>query len=148
MSIANVHWFLSHLQMHGAVGQKCIPEVTLFSDSTAAQYSAKEKDDLLSPDALAKKLVEVKQLHREVEDLRTAISDRYAQDMGDNCITQWGELSPQSKTRNEDLNSQETRTPTIENLFSTLPSQCLGTNVWLIQEKLGVVARSVYLLTG
>lgn len=45
-------------------------------------------DDLLSPDVLAKKLVEVKQLHKEVEDLRTAISDRYAQDMGDNCITQ------------------------------------------------------------
>lgn len=65
-----------------------IPEVTLFYDSTAVQYSAKEKDDLLSPDVLAKKLVEVKQLHKEVEDLRTAISDRYAQDMGDNCITQ------------------------------------------------------------
>lgn len=79
---------LSHLQMHGTVGQKCIPEVTPFSDSTAVQYSAKEKDDLLSPDVLAKKLVEVKQLHKEVEDLRTAISDRYAQDMGDNCITQ------------------------------------------------------------
>uniref|UniRef100_A0A8C3KMB3 Centrosomal protein 85 n=1 Tax=Calidris pygmaea TaxID=425635 RepID=A0A8C3KMB3_9CHAR len=52
------------------------------------QHSTKEKDDLLSPDGLAKKLVEVKQLHKEVEDLRTAISDRYAQDMGDNCITQ------------------------------------------------------------
>jgi len=63
-------------------------EVTPFSDSTAVQCSAKEKDDLLSPDGLAKKLVEVKQLHKEVEDLRTAISDRYAQDMGDNCITQ------------------------------------------------------------
>lgn len=62
-------------------------EVTPLSDSPAAQYSAKE-DDLLSPDVLAKKLVEVKQLHKEVEDLRTAISDRYAQDMGDNCITQ------------------------------------------------------------
>lgn len=62
--------------------------VTPFSDSTAVQYSTKEKDDLLNPDGLAKKLVEVKQLHKEVEDLRTAISDRYAQDMGDNCITQ------------------------------------------------------------
>uniref|UniRef100_A0A8C0H5U2 Centrosomal protein 85 n=1 Tax=Chelonoidis abingdonii TaxID=106734 RepID=A0A8C0H5U2_CHEAB len=48
----------------------------------------KEKDDLLNPDMLAKKLMEVKQLHKEIEDLRTAISDRYAQDMGDNCITQ------------------------------------------------------------
>lgn len=68
------------------VGVAC--EVTPLSDSTAVQYSAKEEDDLLSPDGLGKKLMEVKQLHKEVEDLRTAISDRYAQDMGDNCITQ------------------------------------------------------------
>ncbi|XP_042690567.1 centrosomal protein of 85 kDa [Centrocercus urophasianus] len=64
------------------------PNLSLLLGIRSAQYSAKEKDDLLNPDALAKKLVEVKQLHREVEDLRTAISDRYAQDMGDNCITQ------------------------------------------------------------
>lgn len=75
---------------------KCVPsllrtaceETPPFSDPTAVQYPVKDKDDLLSPDGLAKKLVEVKQLHKEVEDLRTAISDRYAQDMGDNCITQ------------------------------------------------------------
>lgn len=78
--------FLCRLLM--TLGQNCMSEVTPLSDSPAAQYSAKEKDDLLSPDVLAKKLVEVKQLHKEVEDLRTAISDRYAQDMGDNCITQ------------------------------------------------------------
>ncbi|KAM4795843.1 centrosomal protein of 85 kDa [Rhinophrynus dorsalis] len=30
----------------------------------------------------------VRQLKRNIEELRTAISDRYAQDMGDNCITQ------------------------------------------------------------
>uniref|UniRef100_A0A8D2KU44 Centrosomal protein 85 n=1 Tax=Varanus komodoensis TaxID=61221 RepID=A0A8D2KU44_VARKO len=47
-----------------------------------------KKEDLLKPDVLAKKLEDVKQLHKEIEDLRTAISDRYAQDMGDNCITQ------------------------------------------------------------
>nr|XP_013039648.2 centrosomal protein of 85 kDa isoform X2 [Anser cygnoides] len=64
------------------------PNLSLLLGIRSAQYSAKEKDDLLSPDVLAKKLVEVKQLHKEVEDLRTAISDRYAQDMGDNCITQ------------------------------------------------------------
>ncbi|KFV95033.1 Centrosomal protein of 85 kDa, partial [Eurypyga helias] len=64
------------------------PNLSLLLGIRSAQYSAKEKDDLLSPDGLAKKLVEVKQLHKEVEDLRTAISDRYAQDMGDNCITQ------------------------------------------------------------
>ncbi|NXF66167.1 CEP85 protein, partial [Ciccaba nigrolineata] len=64
------------------------PNLSLLLGIRSVQYSAKEKDDLLSPDGLAKKLVEVKQLHKEVEDLRTAISDRYAQDMGDNCITQ------------------------------------------------------------
>ncbi|NXE50153.1 CEP85 protein, partial [Casuarius casuarius] len=64
------------------------PNLSLLLGIRSVQYSAKEKDDLLSPDVLAKKLTEVKQLHKEVEDLRTAISDRYAQDMGDNCITQ------------------------------------------------------------
>ncbi|XP_062450133.1 centrosomal protein of 85 kDa isoform X2 [Rhea pennata] len=64
------------------------PNLSLLLGIHSVQYSSKEKDDLLSPDVLAKKLMEVKQLHKEVEDLRTAISDRYAQDMGDNCITQ------------------------------------------------------------
>ncbi|NXP60902.1 CEP85 protein, partial [Chloropsis cyanopogon] len=64
------------------------PNLSLLLGIHSVQYPVKEKDDLLSPDGLAKKLVEVKQLHKEVEDLRTAISDRYAQDMGDNCISQ------------------------------------------------------------
>ncbi|XP_067399442.1 centrosomal protein of 85 kDa isoform X2 [Emydura macquarii macquarii] len=64
------------------------PNLSLLLGIHSVQSSAKEKDDLLNADVLAKKLMEVKQLHKEVEDLRTAISDRYAQDMGDNCITQ------------------------------------------------------------
>ncbi|NXH15098.1 CEP85 protein, partial [Bucco capensis] len=64
------------------------PNVSLLLGIRSVQYSVNEKDDLLSPDGLAKKLVEVKELHKEVEGLRTAISDSYAQDMGDNCITQ------------------------------------------------------------
>lgn len=52
------------------------------------QCSVKEKHDLLKQDMLAEKLDDVKQLHKEIQDLRTAICDRYAQDMGDNCITQ------------------------------------------------------------
>ncbi|NXK17254.1 CEP85 protein, partial [Arenaria interpres] len=71
---------------HRAQGKD--PNLSLLLGIRFVQHSTKEKDDLLSPDGLAKKLVEVKQLHKEVEDLRTAISDRYAQDMGDNCITQ------------------------------------------------------------
>ncbi|NP_001089949.2 centrosomal protein 85kDa S homeolog [Xenopus laevis] len=38
--------------------------------------------------SLDKHLDAVRRLKREIEDLRTTISDRYAQDMGDNCITQ------------------------------------------------------------
>ncbi|NXX95761.1 CEP85 protein, partial [Centropus bengalensis] len=64
------------------------PNLSLLLGIHSVQHPEKERDNLLSPDGLAKKLVEVKRLHKEVEDLRTAISDRYAQDMGDNCITQ------------------------------------------------------------
>ncbi|XP_027763499.1 centrosomal protein of 85 kDa isoform X2 [Empidonax traillii] len=64
------------------------PNLSLLLGIHSVQHPVKEKEDLLSPDGLAKKVVEVKQLHKEVEELRTAISDRYAQDMGDNCITQ------------------------------------------------------------
>ncbi|XP_053868085.1 centrosomal protein of 85 kDa [Malaclemys terrapin pileata] len=64
------------------------PNLSLLLGIHSVQSSVKEKDDLLNPDVLAKKRMEAKQLHKEIEDLRTAISDRYAQDMGDNCITQ------------------------------------------------------------
>ncbi|XP_046887258.1 centrosomal protein of 85 kDa isoform X1 [Hypomesus transpacificus] len=45
-------------------------------------------EDWLSAEVLQEKLAEAQQLRRDVEELRTTISDRYAQDMGDNCITQ------------------------------------------------------------
>nr|XP_020658908.1 centrosomal protein of 85 kDa isoform X1 [Pogona vitticeps] len=64
------------------------PNLSLLLGIHTVHCSVKEKEDLLQPNMLAKKLEEVKHLHKEVEDLRTAISDRYAQDMGDNCITQ------------------------------------------------------------
>ncbi|XP_062996185.1 centrosomal protein of 85 kDa isoform X2 [Elgaria multicarinata webbii] len=64
------------------------PNLSLLLGIHTVHCSVKEKEDLLRPDMLAKKLDNVKQLHKEIEDLRTAISDRYAQDMGDNCITQ------------------------------------------------------------
>ncbi|XP_072277670.1 centrosomal protein of 85 kDa isoform X2 [Pyxicephalus adspersus] len=44
-----------------------------------------EPSDLLS---LERYLNGIAQLRKDIEDLRTTISDRYAQDMGDNCITQ------------------------------------------------------------
>jgi len=45
-------------------------------------------EDWMSPEVLQKKLVEAQQLRRDVEELRNVILDRYAQDMGENCITQ------------------------------------------------------------
>ncbi|XP_056618086.1 centrosomal protein of 85 kDa isoform X1 [Triplophysa dalaica] len=45
-------------------------------------------EDWLSSEGLQKKLLEAQQLRRDVEELRTTVSDRYAQDMGENCITQ------------------------------------------------------------
>lgn len=44
--------------------------------------------DLQKPDVIRKKIEEVQQLRRDIEDLRTTMSDRYAQDMGENCVTQ------------------------------------------------------------
>ncbi|XP_030074846.1 centrosomal protein of 85 kDa [Microcaecilia unicolor] len=64
------------------------PNLSLLLGIHSAQSSTDEQKDLQDPTVIAKKLAEVKQLHKDIEDLRTAISDRYAQDMGDNCITQ------------------------------------------------------------
>ncbi|KAM8975948.1 centrosomal protein of 85 kDa [Pelodytes ibericus] len=47
-----------------------------------------ENDELLDSTSLEKHLKGVRQLKRDIDDLRTSISDHYAQDMGDNCITQ------------------------------------------------------------
>lgn len=49
---------------------------------------AEHGEDWMNPEVLQKKLVEVQQLRRDVEELRNVILDRYAQDMGENCITQ------------------------------------------------------------
>uniref|UniRef100_A0A8B9S5Q2 Uncharacterized protein n=1 Tax=Apteryx owenii TaxID=8824 RepID=A0A8B9S5Q2_APTOW len=42
----------------------------------------------LQQKTLSKKLLDVCQLRKDIDELRTIMSDRYAQDMGDNCITQ------------------------------------------------------------
>ncbi|XP_077145650.1 centrosomal protein of 85 kDa-like isoform X3 [Ranitomeya variabilis] len=41
-----------------------------------------------STEGLTKKLTDVRQLRKDIDELRTTLSDCYAQDMGDNCITQ------------------------------------------------------------
>lgn len=50
--------------------------------------SAEESEKPLMEDGLRVKLLEVCQLRKDIDELRTVISDRYAQDMGENCVTQ------------------------------------------------------------
>ncbi|KAM9320189.1 centrosomal protein of 85 kDa [Gastrophryne carolinensis] len=47
-----------------------------------------DQDEQLDSLSLEKYQSGIDQLKRDIEDLRSTISDRYAQDMGDNCITQ------------------------------------------------------------
>lgn len=50
--------------------------------------SSEESEKPLLEDGLRPKLLEVRQLRQDIDELRTVISDRYAQDMGENCVTQ------------------------------------------------------------
>lgn len=59
--------------------------------------AAEETENDHSPETLTKKLSDVCQLRRDIDELRTTISDRYAQDMGDNCVTQWPSVGPQQQ---------------------------------------------------
>ena len=61
----------------------CVPMLP-----SASPPLADSCEDWLSSEVLQRKLAEAQQLRRDVEQLRTTISDRYAQDMGENCITQ------------------------------------------------------------
>ncbi|KAL0984706.1 hypothetical protein UPYG_G00145660 [Umbra pygmaea] len=64
------------------------PNLSLLLGITSPPPVTEQVEDWLSPEVLQKKLAEAQQLRRDVEELRTTISDRYAQDMGENCITQ------------------------------------------------------------
>lgn len=59
-----------------------------FSPAAATQLATEPAEDWMNPEVLQRKLVEAQQLRRDVEELRKVILDRYAQDMGENCITQ------------------------------------------------------------
>ncbi|XP_054576402.1 centrosomal protein of 85 kDa [Eptesicus fuscus] len=63
------------------------PNLSLLLGIHSAQHSGTPLD-LQKPDVIRRKLEEVQQLRRDIEDLRTTMSDRYAQDMGENCVTQ------------------------------------------------------------
>ncbi|KAL1770035.1 centrosomal protein of 85 kDa-like isoform X1 [Sigmodon hispidus] len=64
------------------------PNLSLLLGIRSMNCSAEETENDHGPDALTKKLSDVCQLRRDIDELRTTISDRYAQDMGDNCVTQ------------------------------------------------------------
>ncbi|XP_040900436.1 centrosomal protein of 85 kDa isoform X1 [Toxotes jaculatrix] len=64
------------------------PNLSLLLGLTTPPPVAEQDEDWMSPEVLQKKLVEAQQLRRDVEELRNVILDRYAQDMGENCITQ------------------------------------------------------------
>ncbi|XP_066229477.1 centrosomal protein of 85 kDa-like [Saccopteryx leptura] len=64
------------------------PNLSLLLGIRSLNCSAEEAENDHSPETLTKKLSDVCQLRRDIDELRTTISDRYAQDMGDNCITQ------------------------------------------------------------
>ncbi|KAM6184555.1 centrosomal protein of 85 kDa-like [Rhynchocyon petersi] len=64
------------------------PNLSLLLGIRSMNCSAEETESDHSPETLTKKLSDVCQLRRDIDELRTTISDRYAQDMGDNCITQ------------------------------------------------------------
>ncbi|XP_049734307.1 centrosomal protein of 85 kDa isoform X2 [Elephas maximus indicus] len=63
------------------------PNLSLLLGIHSAQHPGTQLD-LQKPDVIRKKLEEVQQLRCDIEDLRTTMSDRYAQDMGENCVTQ------------------------------------------------------------
>ncbi|XP_068179355.1 centrosomal protein of 85 kDa [Antennarius striatus] len=64
------------------------PNLSLLLGLTSPTSIPEQAEDWMSPEVLQKKLVEAQQLRRDVEELRNVILDRYAQDMGENCITQ------------------------------------------------------------
>ncbi|XP_072357116.1 centrosomal protein of 85 kDa isoform X2 [Scyliorhinus torazame] len=64
------------------------PNLSLLLGIQSMHCSNAEEGDWQNMELLTKRLTEVRQLGRDIDELRTRISDRYAQDMGDNCITQ------------------------------------------------------------
>ncbi|XP_018118748.1 centrosomal protein of 85 kDa-like isoform X2 [Xenopus laevis] len=64
------------------------PNLSLLLGIGSLNSSLEENEACHSSESLTKKLSEAHQLRKDIDDLRTMLSDCYAQDMGDNCITQ------------------------------------------------------------
>ncbi|XP_054852522.1 centrosomal protein of 85 kDa-like [Eublepharis macularius] len=76
---------LCSILTHRAQGKE--PNLSLLLGIRSMNCSA-EDEDFHSTESLSKKFSEVCQLRKDIDELRTIISDCYAQDMGENCITQ------------------------------------------------------------
>ncbi|XP_030054410.1 centrosomal protein of 85 kDa-like isoform X2 [Microcaecilia unicolor] len=64
------------------------PNFSLLLEMGSVNSCNEETENFHSSEALSKKLSDVRQLRKDIDELRTIISDCYAQDMGDNCVTQ------------------------------------------------------------
>ncbi|MBN3284147.1 CE85L protein, partial [Polyodon spathula] len=64
------------------------PNLALLLGIKSVTCSSEETENINSEDSLITKLSVVCQLRKDIDELRTVMSDRYAQDVGDNCITQ------------------------------------------------------------
>ncbi|XP_027011233.1 centrosomal protein of 85 kDa-like isoform X2 [Tachysurus fulvidraco] len=64
------------------------PNLALLLGIKSMSCSSEESETPPAEDGLRAKLLEVRQLREDIDELRTIISDRYAQDMGENCVTQ------------------------------------------------------------
>ncbi|KAK3542199.1 hypothetical protein QTP86_018491 [Hemibagrus guttatus] len=64
------------------------PNLALLLGIKSMSCSSEESETPLVEDGLRVKMLEVHQLRKDIDELRTIISDRYAQDMGENCVTQ------------------------------------------------------------
>ncbi|KAG8444578.1 hypothetical protein GDO86_009661 [Hymenochirus boettgeri] len=64
------------------------PNLSLLLGIGSLNSSSEESESYHSTECLTKKLSEAHRLRKDIDDLRIMLSDCYAQDMGDNCITQ------------------------------------------------------------
>ncbi|XP_069742937.1 centrosomal protein of 85 kDa-like isoform X2 [Narcine bancroftii] len=64
------------------------PNLSLLLGIQSLQCPGDEIENYHGDEFLSNKLTDVYELRKDIDELRTIISDRYAQDMGENCITQ------------------------------------------------------------
>ncbi|XP_069722249.1 centrosomal protein of 85 kDa-like [Phaenicophaeus curvirostris] len=64
------------------------PDLSFLLGIQSLSCSPEEKEKYHSAESLSKKLLDVCQLRKDIDELRTMMSDRYAQGMGDNCTVQ------------------------------------------------------------